>query len=670
MPTDLPLLLPGNPELCADGRTVLSLGGLLVGRNAVQPDDPLAVQVHATPSTPGLTPVVPMGDAVLDWRRLIAFFDRQPPEALDRMVVTLPPGLIDRLTLVALAGRADQLGLPVEAAAADLVDGAQPALARHRVLYLDALGHPATAETATSVRVLPISGRAGGAYATSPDAVLAQAANLPYPPAGLVFRDSTARIGLPAPLVRAFYADVLDGITPPGPLTGSAALEALGVTATAVAGYADLPAALGSLTAGAHALLVVDDVPYLVTRHAGTGALAVVDPATAGPAQLPLGPTAIGVAPLADDAGLAELIGLLGGQLAGAPPQSWTAATADEVQLLREWTGRDGVRRSVEALGAPGPADADLSRLIDQAIGADQSVIVLRPPGAADPLDATVLPALAKRIDRHGWDGLVPAVVNLARTDPAELFPVLDTFGVDLFLRDPTADTGGLFSLGVPWTVRHPGGTRGPASDEVTEEMLIAAGSARRAAYEPPSLPVASLLAQPLTSPAGLRQVFATHGAALRAGHAEVSAMVGRVPGYAAHEAMLNLAAQGRLDPTLDYLGTADRQHGAVLDPVLGLADADQVRDVLPHLAVLAGEGLADPVSRTIVSTIGDLMAGTTTQEAAVGAIHRLAGQLPRTDTGLRVRWTEKLSELSGQVPDQSANLAAVIRAVLTCPED
>lgn len=69
------------------------------------------------------------------------------------------------------------------------------------------------------------------------------------------------------------------------------------------------------------------------------------------------------------------------------------------------------------------------------------------------------------------------------------------------------------------------------------------------------------------------------------------------------------------------------------------------------------------------MSTIGDLMEARTTREAAVGAIHRLAGLLPRTDTGLRVRWTEKLSRLAEQVPDQRDNLTAVIRAVLTCPE-
>lgn len=85
---------------------------------------------------------------------------------------------------------------------------------------------------------------------------------------------------------------------------------------------------------------------------------------------------------------------------------------------------------------------------------------------------------------------------------------------------------------------------------------------------------------------------------------------------------------------------------------------------------MLAGQGLGDPVSQTIVSLIGDLMEERTTREAAVGAIHRLAGLLPRTDTALRVRWTEELSQLAVQVPDQRDNVTAVIRAILTCPEE
>jgi hypothetical protein len=338
------------------------------------------------------------------------------------------------------------------------------------------------------------------------------------------------------------------------------------------------------------------------------------------------------------------------------------------VEVLAEWTLTDGTRRSVEAVGAKLPLTDDLRRLILKASGAGQNVIALRPPAPDQPLADDVVAAAERRIDQIGWDGLVPAVVNLARDTPDALLPILDRTGADLFQQDPGAATGGAFFLGIPWTVRHPGGKHGPAAEEITQDALEAAGRGRRAALEAPTPAVAKLLAQPLTSALGT--MVAPHGPALAAQRAEIAARASQVSAYAGHDALLNLAGQKRLDGALRYLDAENREHGAVLDPVLGLHDAAQVTDALPHLATLAGSGLGDAVSQAVTTTLSRLMTGDITKAQATAAIRELRGRLPASGSKERGYWTDRLSRMAREQPNQFDNISVVATAVLECPDD
>ena len=675
MATNLQLINARNSELCADGRTALGPGGLLIGTDAVPPGEaPAIAETYEVPPARGLAPVVPMGDAVLDWKRLTGFLGRQPAAALDRMVVTVPHALADDLTIHELAGRAGQLGLPTLAWLTDVVGdapGEEATLAGHRVQYLDGEGDPATAGNAVSVLVHPIGGLVDDPYAGLPESVVAQALTKPNPATRLNLSEHGVQIGLSPTLVAAAFPQVLTGVPAAATRTGDAALVALGVTATeTLAGYAALPAHLSTLEVGAVALLLAGDRPFLITRHAGTGALAVLDPATAAPGRPPLNATPVRVATLAGDGTtlterMAQLRG--GDALApGAGPLSGLGAEA--VDVLEEWFVADGTRRAVEAVGAKGPLTDDLRRLVTKASEAGQSVLVLRPPAPGEPLADDVIAAAEKRIDQIGWDGQVPAVVNLARGTPDALLPILDRTGADLFQQDPGAATAGLFFLGIPWTVRHPGGERGPAAEEITADALETAGQGRRAALAPPTPAVARLLAQPLT--AGLGSLVAPHGPDLAAQLAEVAARASQVGAYAGHDAVLNLAGQERLEGTLRYLGAENREHGAVLDPVLGLSHPAQITAALPHLATLAGSGLGDMVSHTVTTTLGRLMTGEITQAQAVESIRKLRGRLPATGSKERGDWTGRLIRMAGEQPAQFENISVVATAILECPDD
>jgi hypothetical protein len=203
---------------------------------------------------------------------------------------------------------------------------------------------------------------------------------------------------------------------------------------------------------------------------------------------------------------------------------------------------------------------------------------------------------------------------------------------------------------------------------EITVDALEAAGRGRRAALAPPTPAVAKLLAQPLN--AGLGSLVAPHGPALAAQRAEVAARASQVGAYAGHDAVLNLAGQQRLDGTMKYLGAKSREHGAVLDPVLGLSDAAQVTDALPHLATLAGSGLGDMVSHTVTTTLGRLMTGEITKVQATDAIRKLRGRLPATGSKERGYWTERLGRMAGEQPAQFENISVVATAILQCPDD
>ncbi|WFE48818.1 hypothetical protein [Micromonospora sp. WMMD1155] len=652
-------------ELCADGRTALGPGGLLIGSAPVLPGDTAATAAaYATPPARGLAPVVPTGQAVLDWTRLTGFLTRQPRAALDRMVIALPHDLVAGLTLHELTRRADQLRLPTQAWLTDLVGDAVDAQASgHGVQYLDGHGDPATAGNAVSVVVHPIDPLVDDPYASLPESVVAQALTKPYPSARIVLADGGAQINLSPTLVAAAFAEVLTGIRAHALPVGDAAAAALGVAATdRVPGYAAVPAHLSALTPEAVALLLADDQPYLITRHAGTGALAVLDPATAAPGRPPLGATSVRVA---SPPGLTVAEAMV--RLRGEVPGGWSVLGRDAVDVLAEWTIAGGARRAVEAVGARLPLTDDLRRLVLAASGAGQTVLVLRPAAPGRPLADGVVAAAERRIDQIGWDGVVPAVVNLARTTPAALLPILDRAGASLFRQDPGAAGGDTLFLGIPWTVRHPGGTHGPAAEEITGEALEAAGRGRRAALAAPTAAVARLLSQPLS--ADLRPLVASPGPELVAQHAEVAARAAQVGGYAGHEALLHLAGQDRLDETVRYLAAADREHGALLDPVLGLPNTARVLDALPHLATLAGTGLGDKVSDTVTTTLGRLMTGEITREQATEAVRKLRGRLPGLATKERRRWIDRLSQLAREQPSQFENISAVATAVLECPD-
>ncbi len=282
----LPLLLRRPHELCADGRTAVGSAGLLVGAIEVSPHDPVTAGAVPGPVLPDLAPVIPLGNAELDWRRLAAFRDRQPQEVLDRMIVALPRGFADQLTLAGLDARAAQLGLPVQAWT-DQLDVHGPVTgAGHRVLHLDARGAPAPAGEAVSVRVLPAAGRAVDPYGNLPHEALALATALPQPATRIVFTGAGVQLGMPPALVRAVAAELLAGFVP----------RATAGSGTRVAGYAELVRLLHAVPVGEYGWIEAGATGAVVVRHAGTGALAVLDPVTAAPVLLPDDPAGITLA--------------------------------------------------------------------------------------------------------------------------------------------------------------------------------------------------------------------------------------------------------------------------------------------------------------------------------------------------------------------------------------
>ncbi|WP_432990697.1 hypothetical protein [Dactylosporangium sp. CA-233914] len=214
----------------------------------------------------------------------------------------------------------------------------------------------------------------------------------------------------------------------------------------------------------------------------------------------------------------------------------------------------------------------------------------------------------------------------------------------------PGRSADGVLNLGTEWTARRPGGGEGaPAEATLTADLIGAVGRLRRApAFTPPGMPVAAFLSAPLRDPEAIVAALRRDGPMLAEQHAQVAEVVGRVPSFAGHDAVLSLTR-----PLLHADATGSE--------VLG--------EMAPLLASLAGVRFDDNASHAILGAIGDLIEGRTTQDKAKSAIWEYRKELPNQGN-IRPDWIRKISALTPLLSEHHQPVMEWIGvAIMTCPE-
>ncbi|GAA5179179.1 hypothetical protein GCM10023322_08390 [Rugosimonospora acidiphila] len=675
MALNLPLLFSNRPpELCADG-IAIGPDALFVGVNDVPPDELATIAAEPRPVASGLTTLVPLRPDVVDWPRLQTYLGLYPAESLDKTVFHLPTSVFGPKSPAGLGDIADRLGVPVRYARAALTDdGAVLELGEHRIVYLDDVGEQVGPGTGTWVQIAPLTTRAVGAYEEIPDADVTLGDQ--HARQMIVLTPDGVQVGLAPTLVQRAFPQALRGTaTAVEPVADP--FTATGTTPVEVPGYSALQFGLRDLPPGGHALVGAGGV-FLAVRDPRTGALGMIDVAAAAPALLPREAGPIRFATLPGAASVVERLSGLRDGVFGVRDGSFAAGSRDGLELFA-WQAATGERMSIEVIGARDAVAPYLGKLAEIAEQLDQPMIVagVQRPGGV--LAGGIAAKLNERFEVYGFDRTVPLVVTLADLGRSgELLKVLTTRNAAVLYQAPGLSAGdGLFAnLGESWAVREPAQpVPTKVADELSADLVRDGGGTRRApAFEPPTWSVASFLTQRLTEPEVVRESFGRFGAGLDAVRAEVAQVDDRVPEtFAGHKAMIGLAANRHLDSTLTYI--ADRTSpGAMIKPMVDATATGspaereaQLKEMLPHLADLAGHGLGDVVSQRIAQILSDMITGELERGKALESITPLAGQLSQ-DTAVRVEWVRALRALAAKVPTYDEIFTEVGTAIMKCP--
>ncbi|HWS33949.1 MAG TPA: hypothetical protein VN408_14550 [Actinoplanes sp.] len=673
MGINLPMVFAGTtPELCAEG-IAIGTDALFIGSDNVRPDELDMIAAQPRPKSDGLTTLVPLRADVLDWSRLQRYLDLYPPQSLDRTVFVLPPTVVGDQSLAGLGAIADRVGLPVRYPAGRLTgDGtAGLDLAGHRVLDLNAAGEQVAPGTGDWVQVAPLDSRAATAYRN--DLLSAVGVGGPQLRQRLVPTPEGVQFGLPpAAVERILGAGPGERGPVPAQIDGDAAFTETGTTPAVADGYADLMYRLRDLPPGGQVLVEADRM-FLVFRDPQTGGLATVDVAAMAPGLLPPAPATIRYAELPAGPALRDRLDDLHENLLGVRPgESAAVASQDGLELFR-WQTATGSTATIEIIGPRTAIEPYLPELAAIAEQLDQPIIVAGVERRGGVLPSYVQPRLNERLEIYGWGREVPVVVTLADLGTAgDLVKTLDSRNAALLYQSPglsTATPGDLFAnLGMPpWGIREPGKAEPTAVRDGLSADLVQSGGGvgRLPRFAPPSRAVGEFLVTKLTEPQSVRDTIGRLGTDLRDGQGQIAEIKNRVPSFAGHQAVVDLAAGKHLDSTLGYL--ADRgTPGAMLKPLIGATPAE-IPGMLPQLADLAGVGLGDVVSQRIAQSLSDLIAGTATESEVRDRIHGLSQQLPER-SGVRMKWVEQLDALAGVVPEHAGVITHVMESIVTCP--
>lgn len=657
-------------ELCADGRLAPppATGGLylhLSGTGNLD-TDPHFAEVNGRPEMPQITPVS-YGPGEFDLGLVLGFLDRTPPEALDLMAHVPLLSVDGKLDARALGARADELRLPVQVRTANLADGGpELPLAQHRLIPLDEQGRVTTLAGSVMVRVVPTDSRTAGVY----DGVTADVADVWagnwYLSGRIAFGpDGSVQLGRPAGLLNSWYGQLLAGFGRP---LDDADVQAAGAERVVVAGYADLLRRLGPLPVDSQRLVELDRADGrtdVFLAHQGSDRVPEFLDLGAGTAAVfPADPRELRLTDLAGTMPLGDRLDAL--RLGVRAEPSWPL-------VLPKVAGHDG---EVFVVGDDAPP-AVLKTLAGK-IG--QPVVFLGRFGGDERANASRLTALGSLLEQLGWREAVPVVVTTVRLDAAKtegLTALLDRYDVSLVHQvaghaGGVAPTGGLVSfLGNPWTVRPagrpPAGVEPPHRDTLTEDLLAyAAGKGRRPRFGPPPEPVATFLTTSLTEHAGR----GIDPGAVRTLSPLVEQIATRDPFFAAHNAALQLTGLGHGDAVTAYLGDEAERGAKIFQPLLAVGGGTAserrhgVRELLPHLAALAGGEVDDLASHAILGALNDLLTGAVEADTIRHRIQRYKSYLPDT---AKVPWVRRLGELQASLPEHRDQFEKLATAIMEC---